>query len=93
MTRLDDPLAAHASGALREAETTELVALLCERVGRLEHQLRGAQWNNRQRNLSLDALHFVWCSGGCVSGVHRFENNRVKRAEEHAEAVIAGGPL
>lgn len=25
-----------------------------------------------QKNLELDALHFVWCDGGCSGGVHRF---------------------
>jgi len=25
-----------------------------------------------RKNLELDALHFVWCDGGCKSGVHRF---------------------
>lgn len=25
-----------------------------------------------EKNLALDALHFVWCDGGCASGVHRY---------------------
>lgn len=29
----------------------------------------------RKKNLELDALHHVWCSGGCQSGVHRYEPN------------------
>jgi hypothetical protein len=24
-----------------------------------------------QKNRALDALHWVWCSGGCPTGVHR----------------------
>ena len=40
----------------------------------------------REKNLSLDALHFVWCSGGCSSGVHRYTKKElteeiVRRAE------------
>ena len=35
-------------------------------------QLKWAQANNHQRNVELDALHYVWCSGGCEGGVHRF---------------------
>ena len=26
----------------------------------------------KDRNMALDALHYVWCSGGCICGVHRF---------------------
>lgn len=26
----------------------------------------------REKNLALDALHYVWCDGGCVGGVHRY---------------------
>jgi hypothetical protein len=25
-----------------------------------------------QKNLELDAMHFVWCDGSCPGGVHRF---------------------
>lgn len=25
-----------------------------------------------RKNKELDALHYVWCSGGCEGGVHRF---------------------
>jgi len=32
-----------------------------------------------RKNLDLDALHFVWCDGGCSSGVHRFSDVRLTR--------------
>lgn len=30
-----------------------------------------------QRNKDLDAMHFVWCSGGCTRGVHRHSDVRL----------------
>lgn len=30
-----------------------------------------------QKNKELDALHFVWCSGGCPGGVHRYSDTRL----------------
>lgn len=38
----------------------------------LRRQLRFANERNHERNVQLDALHFVWCDGGCYRGVHRF---------------------
>lgn len=26
-----------------------------------------------RKNLELDSLHYVWCSGGCEGGVHRYD--------------------
>lgn len=40
---------------------------------KLKRELTRAQQNNHARNLQLDALHFVWCDGGCKFGVHRFD--------------------
>jgi len=49
-----------------------------------------------QRNLDLDALHFVWCNGGCPSGVHRFVSDvecvteeLVERAERNTRRLRA----
>lgn len=30
-----------------------------------------------RKNVKLDALHFVWCDGGCASGVHRFDHGEL----------------
>lgn len=30
-----------------------------------------------RKNIELDALHMVWCDGGCYSGVHRYEDRPV----------------
>lgn len=38
---------------------------------RLKRDLTAREEALRRKNLELDALHFVWCSGGCETGVHR----------------------
>lgn len=45
----------------------------------LEYKIRNqrrhiAELNDtlREKNLALDALHYVWCRGGCPGGVHRY---------------------
>jgi hypothetical protein len=55
----DKPTTAEA--AMYDAETSEL-----------RRQLTNAIKNNHERNLALDALHYVWCDGGCESGIHRW---------------------
>lgn len=37
----------------------------------LKSELNKAIENNKQRNLELDILHYIWCSGGCETGIHR----------------------
>lgn len=39
----------------------------------LKRQLTFQRENNERRNRELDALHYVWCSGGCSGGVHRYD--------------------
>jgi hypothetical protein len=46
----------------------------------------------RQNRVDLDALTFVWCSGGCPSGVHRFSETRlteemIDRAERNTKRM------
>lgn len=43
----------------------------------LRRQLTIQRDNNERRNKQLDALHFVWCNGGCSSGVHRWTDEAV----------------
>ena len=40
----------------------------------------------KHRKLALDALHYVWCSGGCDGGVHQYSDEPLT-AEIVAEAV------
>jgi len=58
-------------------------------------QITLLQEGNVARNLDLDAMHFVWCDGGCPGGVHRFTpgliltEEMVERAERNAKRLRA----
>ena len=45
---------------------------LKERIRWQRHQLHWLNQSARAKNLALDALHYVWCDGGCPGGVHRW---------------------
>jgi hypothetical protein len=45
-----------------------------QQVTRLRAQIREMQAAAERRNRELDALHLVWCDGGCPSGVHRWSD-------------------
>lgn len=39
-----------------------------------------------RKNRELDAMHFVWCTGGCAGGVHRWSDGEITEAMVvHAE--------
>lgn len=68
---------------MRQADTTdrETIAYLRQQVLELERKLselkRQVQLKDeslREKNLSLDAYHHVWCSGTCASGIHRYHD-------------------
>lgn len=62
---------------------------ICEGCKKLRRQLTAAQENNHARNLQLDALHHVWCSGGCKTGVHRYLPGRLtEELVSQAEAEV-----
>jgi hypothetical protein len=60
-------------------------ARLQEQVRVLREELTTARLGAERRNKDLDALHLVWCNGGCNSGVHRYCGNK----EEITEEVVA----
>ena len=60
---------------------------LAEKIRVLRDQLTFQSESNYIRNQQLDALHMVWCDGGCPSGVHRYQR-RPLTPEVVAEAVI-----
>ncbi|WP_341706489.1 hypothetical protein [Halopseudomonas sp.] len=49
------------------------IAELEIKINRLKRELTNQNHALRQRNIALDALHYVWCSGGCQTGMHRFD--------------------
>jgi hypothetical protein len=40
-----------------------------------------------RKNRQLDALHLVWCDGGCPRGVHRYQDDDVLVTEELVAAA------
>lgn len=45
---------------------------LVEQVRKLKKEFTEARKNNEERNRELDALHYIWCNGGCHGGAHRY---------------------
>lgn len=79
MSDLDDMLAfaafrhgdtrkAVAQLAAIRAENSRLLVKLREQRNQLAIQNEAAH----RKNIALDALHYVWCNGGCFGGHHRF---------------------
>lgn len=58
---------------------TDEVARLQEQVRELKRQVRRQQEALERKNKELDALHYVWCSGGCDGGVHRYTREELTR--------------
>lgn len=61
------------------------VAALAPELEEVRRQLTFQRDTNHRRNVELDALHYVWCDGGCEGGTHRYAH----RAPLDAETVEA----
>lgn len=44
--------------------------------------IQALQETLKERNLEIDRLHQVWCTGGCPSGMHRYDTNVPDITEE-----------
>ena len=59
------------------------IVLRLEKADNTHRELANLNGALKTKNKQLDALHFVWCDGGCGSGVHRFgEMKDVELTEE-----------
>ena len=58
---------------------------LAGKVSRQRHELRVKDETLHRKNILLDALGYVWCSGGCESGMYRHTDKML--TEEHLKAV------
>lgn len=67
-------------------DVSELKSKIADYKRRITHFQREAH----EKNLKLDALHYVWCSGGCEGGVHRWVPGKVtKDIVDQAERSVA----
>lgn len=55
-------------------------------IQKLRKEIRQMQKAAERRNQELDAMHWVWCDGGCETGVHRFDG---KGPEAITEEIVA----
>jgi hypothetical protein len=55
---------------LQQATKEELI----EKIRALRRELYLKNETLHERNLALDALHYVWCDGNCPGGVHRYSD-------------------
>lgn len=58
-----------------------------DQIRKLRTELTEALRNNQTRNRELDALHYVWCDGGCTSGTHRFCGSPSSITEDDVQTV------
>lgn len=63
--------------AAQRDEARQQLAETQQKNKKLRHEITVAQSNNRARNIELDALHYVWCDGGCLGGAHRFHDEEL----------------
>ncbi len=73
-------LSAEATAKLTPERAAEMIAKqridndrLRETVRHQRQLMAEQQRVARKRNVDLDALHYVWCAGGCEDGVHRYD--------------------
>jgi hypothetical protein len=57
--------------------TAEEEAALRERVRRQAAEITHLRGVLERKNRELDALHLVWCDGGCGGGVHRWTDEKI----------------
>lgn len=58
-----------------------------DQIRKLRKELTDALRNNRERNRELDALHYVWCDGGCTGGTHRFCGSPSSITEDDVQTI------
>jgi hypothetical protein len=60
-----------------EMDQDRQIADLREKIRSQAATIRATQVALERKNRELDALHLVWCDGGCRSGVHRWTDEKV----------------
>ena len=58
-----------------------------QKIQRQKHEIKYLQLSAITRNRELDALHKVWCDGGCKTGMHRWTGESV--TQEIVDTAVA----
>lgn len=67
----------------------QIIRRLERRLHNQKKEIREMQLSLESKNKELDALHYVWCNGGCEDGVHRWtENNLTEELLQIAERNV-----
>lgn len=74
-----------AEDATAHSAASDELAALRVRVKRQAAEITHLAQVLERKNRELDALHYVWCDGGCRGGVHRWQSDRVLVTEELVE--------
>lgn len=56
---------------------TDEITRLQNQVTSLKREVNNMRLVLERKNRELDALHFVWCDGGCPGGVHRYTKQQL----------------
>lgn len=48
-------------------------------IDRLKKEITDKNESLRKKNLELDSMHYVWCTGGCLDGTHRWDGGKLTR--------------
>ena len=80
----------HLMGSITDTNTGGVLSLSDyvhkSKLDILKSEIQIATRKNRIRNRQLDALNFVWCSGGCEGGLHRWAE---KKGVEELDELLA----
>jgi hypothetical protein len=65
---------------------TKIIQQLEKKLAMQKHEIAIMQKALHRKNIELDALHKVWCSGGCKTGTHRYSD--VPITQEIVDAAV-----
>jgi len=72
-----------AKGNKELTKTLYNIALRVEKMFSIKREVTNLRESMEIKNRELDALHYVWCSGTCGGGVHRYdEMKHIELTEE-----------
>jgi cob(I)alamin adenosyltransferase len=85
--RIDETREKGRADLLKIAVLQQELATSKEARENLRTELTMMQQAAETRNRELDALHYVWCSGGCAKGTHRYCDSPDEITEETVQII------